>query len=79
MRTSFHSVLRKLYTEPSYQISAQLATRFREDCFRNQPISNKNCLWWPCLLTDRDEIDRRDRDRMLVGITSTYAISAYHH
>ena len=24
-----------------------------EDFFRNQPIRNKNCLWWPCLLTDR--------------------------
>jgi hypothetical protein len=20
----------------------------------NQPIRNKNCLWWPCLLMDRD-------------------------
>jgi hypothetical protein len=24
--------------------------------FKNQPITNKNCLWWPCLLTDQDEI-----------------------
>jgi hypothetical protein len=21
---------------------------------KNQPIRNKNCLWWPCLLMDRD-------------------------
>ena len=21
---------------------------FREDFFRNQPIRNKNCFWWPC-------------------------------
>jgi hypothetical protein len=27
-----------------------------EKIFRNQPIRNKNCLWRPCLLTDRDEI-----------------------
>jgi hypothetical protein len=27
-----------------------------EDFFTNQPIRNKNCLWWPCLLTDRDEM-----------------------
>jgi hypothetical protein len=27
-----------------------------EDLFRNQPIGNKNCLWRPCLLTDRDEM-----------------------
>jgi hypothetical protein len=24
--------------------------------FRNQPIRNKNGLWWPCLLTDWDEM-----------------------
>ena len=28
---------------------------FREEYFfRNRPIRNKNCLWWPCLLTDRN-------------------------
>ena len=29
-----------------------------EDFFRNQPIRNKNGLWWPCLLTDRDEMSK---------------------
>jgi hypothetical protein len=24
--------------------------------FRNQPMRNKNCLWQPCLSTDRDEM-----------------------
>ena len=42
-----------------------LPTKFRfiwqsgfrgEDFFRNLPIRNKNCLWWSCLLTDRDEM-----------------------
>jgi hypothetical protein len=28
----------------------------REVFFRNQPIRNKNGLWRPCLLTDRDEM-----------------------
>ena len=23
---------------------------------KNQPIRNKNCLWWPCLLMDRNEM-----------------------
>ena len=27
-----------------------------ENIFRNRPIRNKNCLWRPCLLTDRDEM-----------------------
>ena len=40
-----------------YQVSVHLAKRFqRRRFFRNQPIRNKNCLWWPCLLTDRDEM-----------------------
>ena len=25
---------------------------FIGEVFRNGPIRNKNCLWWPCLLTD---------------------------
>jgi hypothetical protein len=33
-----------------------------EDFFRNQPIRNKNCLWWPCLLTDRDKISNLYRE-----------------
>ena len=40
----------------TYQVSVHLAKRFqRRRLFRNQPIRNKNCLWWPCLLTDREE------------------------
>ena len=42
-----------------------LPTKFRfiwltsfkgEDFLRNQPFRNKYCMWWPCLLTDRDEM-----------------------
>ena len=43
--------------DASYQDSVQLAKQFqRRRFFRNQPIRNKNGLWWPCLLTDRDEM-----------------------
>ena len=54
---TFHSALRKLNTEPSigasYQILVHLATQFhRRRLFRNRPTRNKNCLWWPCLLTN---------------------------
>jgi hypothetical protein len=50
-----------LYKEPSidasYQVSVHLAQRFqRRRFFRNQPIRNKNCLWWLSLLTDPEEM-----------------------
>jgi hypothetical protein len=50
----------KFLLEPSigasYQISVHFSTRFQKRFFRNRPIRNKNCLWWPCLLTDLDEM-----------------------
>jgi hypothetical protein len=34
----------------SYQVSVHLAKRFQKRrFFRNHPIRNKNCLWWPYL------------------------------
>ena len=32
-----------------------------EDSLRNQPIRNKNGLWWPCLLMDQDEMSNHNR------------------
>ena len=32
-----------------------------EKIFRNRLIRNRNCLWWPCLLMDRDEMSNRYR------------------
>jgi hypothetical protein len=47
-----------LYREPSndasYQISVHMGKRFQRRFFRNQPIRNKNGMWWPCLFTDRN-------------------------
>jgi hypothetical protein len=50
-----------LYRGPSidaaYQVLVHLAKRFqRRRLFRNQPIRNKNCLWWPYLIMDWDEM-----------------------
>jgi hypothetical protein len=43
--------------DSSYQVLIHLARRFqRWRLIRNQPIRNKNGLWRPCLLTDRDEM-----------------------
>jgi hypothetical protein len=65
------------YREPSidasYQVSVHLAKRFqRRRFFRNQPIRKKNCLWRPCLSTDRDEMNNRNRG---LSIDASYLIS----
>jgi hypothetical protein len=39
-----------------------MAKQFQRRIFlRNRPIRNKNCMWWPCLLTDRDEMSNLHR------------------
>ena len=61
--------------DASYQISVHLGKRFqRRIFFRNQPIRNKNGLWWPCLLTDRDEISNRHRGP---PIDASYQVSVH--
>ena len=65
-----------LYREPSidasYQVSVNLAKRFhRRRFFRYQPIRNKNCLWWPCLLMDRDEMSNHNRG---LSIDASYQV-----
>jgi hypothetical protein len=43
--------------DASYQVSVRLAKRFQRRRFlKNRPIKNNNCLWWPCLLMDRDKM-----------------------
>ena len=68
-----------LYREPpidaSYQVSVHLAKWFqRRSSYRNQPIRNKNCLWWPCLLTDWDEMSNRNRG---LSIDASYQVSVH--
>jgi hypothetical protein len=79
---TFHSALRKLNTEPSihvdasYQVSVHMVKQFQRRRFlRNRPIRNKNCmwsLWWPCLLTDRDEMSNLHRGH---SIDASYQVS----
>jgi hypothetical protein len=38
------------------QILVHMATRFQRRRFFLEITRKKNCLWWPCLLTDRDEM-----------------------
>ena len=42
--------------------------------FRNRPIRNKNCLWWPCLLTDQDEMSNLYRRP---SIYTSYQVSVH--
>jgi hypothetical protein len=60
---TFHSALTKLNTEPSIHVDASyhdlvhLAKQFqRRRFFRYRPIRNQNCMWWPYLLTNWNEI-----------------------
>ena len=39
---------------PSFGSFGQAVSK--EKIFRNRPIRNKNCLWQPCLLVNRDEM-----------------------
>jgi hypothetical protein len=71
--------MNNLYRGPpiyaSYQISVHLATRFqRRRFFRNRPIRNKNCLWWPCLLTYGDEMSNLYRGP---SIDASYQVSVH--
>jgi hypothetical protein len=71
--------MNNLYRGPSidasYQVSYHLAKRFqRKSCFRNRAIRNKNCLWWPCLLTDQNGMSNSYRGP---SIDASYQFSVY--
>jgi hypothetical protein len=45
-----------------------------EKIFKDGPIRNKNCLWWPCLLMDRDAISNHYRGP---SIDASYQVSVH--
>ena len=45
-----------------------------EKIFKNRPVRNKNCLWWPCLLMDRDEMSNLYRGH---SIDASYQVSVH--
>jgi hypothetical protein len=58
-----------------YQVSVHWDKQFpRRRILRNQPIRNKNCLWWPCLLPDRDEMSNLYRGP---SIDASYQVSIH--
>ena len=61
--------------DASYQVLYHLAKRLqRKSCFRNRPIRNKNCLWWPCLLTDQNGMSNSHRGP---SIDASYHVSVH--
>jgi hypothetical protein len=68
---TFHSA--SIHVDASYQVSVHMAKQFqRRRFFRNRPIRKKNCMWWPCLLTDRDEMGNLHRGH---AIDASYQVS----
>ena len=56
-------------------LSVHLVKQFqRRRFFRNQPIRNKNCLWWPCLLTNWAEMSNLYRGP---PIDASYQVSVH--
>ena len=56
-RDQMSNIYRGPAIDASYKVLVYLAKQFQRKRFiRNQPIRNKNCLWRPYLLTDRDEM-----------------------
>jgi hypothetical protein len=61
--------------DASYQVSVHLAKQFQRRRFKkNQPIRNKNCLWWPCLLMDRNKMSNLYKGP---SIDASYQVSVH--
>ena len=74
-RDEISNLYPRSYNDASYQISVYLGKQFqRRRFFRNQSIRNKNGLWWPCLLTDRDEMSHLYRGH---SINAFYLVSVH--
>jgi hypothetical protein len=68
-----------LYRGPSidvsYQVSVHLVKQFqRRRIKKNLPIRNKNRMWRPCLLTDRDNMSNLYRGP---SIDASYQVSVH--
>ena len=45
-----------------------------EKIFKNRPIRNKNCLWWPCLLMDQNKMSNLYTG---LSIDASYQVSVH--
>jgi hypothetical protein len=61
--------------DASYQVLVHLDKWFQRRRFKkNRPIRNKNCLWRPCLLMDRDKMSKLYRGP---SIDASYQVSVH--
>ena len=74
-RDEMNNLNRGNFIDASYQVSVHLAKQFqRRRFFKNWPIRNKNCLWRPWLLMDRDEMSNLYRGP---SIDASYQVSVH--
>ena len=75
VRDEMSNIYRGPSIDASYQVSVHLAKRFqRKKIYKNRPIRNKNFLWQPCLLMDRDEMSKLYRGP---SIDASYQVSVH--
>ena len=60
--------------DSSYQVSVHLAKWFQRRRFKKSAIRNKNCLWRPCLLMDRDKMSNLYKEP---SIDASYQVSVH--
>jgi hypothetical protein len=57
-----------------YKVEIYYTKRFQRRFLRNRPITNKNCLWWPYLQSDWDEMSNLHRE---ASIEASYQVSIH--
>jgi hypothetical protein len=61
--------------DASYQVIGSFGQAVSEEkILKNRPIRNKNCLWQPCLLIDRDKMSTLYKGP---SIDATYQVSVH--
>ena len=73
-RDEMSNLCREPSIDASYQVSVHMSKRLQRRFFRNQPIRNKNCLWRPYFLMDRDKMSNRYRGP---SIDASYQVSVH--
>ena len=69
------NIYRETSIDASYQVSVHFGKAVSEEnIFQDRPIRNKNCLWRPCLLMDRDEMSNLYREP---SIDASYQVSVH--